>query len=67
MRIDAANLIAAQAARPVTKAQPPVPSGRKAEFEPLHIPKAETEAPGAKPATAAAPARRPGSQVDITV
>ena len=73
MRIEASNLIAAQAARAPQRVQPPVqkaPEHAKPVFEPMDFSKKSAEAatyPEPKPAQAPAPPMRKGSRLDITV
>lgn len=76
MQISAASLLAAQQARTQTPVQPRAAQAKPSEaneFEPLVF-AAKTEAPTAKPASAAitpqtntTPFARPGSQLDIKI
>ena len=76
MRIEPANLIAAQAARSVERAQPPAvkpAEAAKADFQPVDFPKKDgavkhtKDLSEAKPDPSQQPRRRAGSQLDIKV
>ena len=73
MRIEASNLIAAQAARAPQRVQPPVqkaPEHAKPVFEPMDFSKKSLEAanhPEPKPTQDHAQLMRKGSRLDITV
>jgi hypothetical protein len=73
MRIDASNLLTAQAARAPQRTQPPVqraPEQTKAAFEPMDFSKTAAEATArteAKPAQQLTQPMRKGSLLDIKI